>query len=265
MKEHKAGFVNIIGKPNVGKSTLMNQLVGESLSIITPKAQTTRHRIMGMVNGEDFQIVYSDTPGVLEAKYKLQESMMKFVHSALKDADVLILVSEIHDKTENHEHIFKWIENSDIPLFVVLNKIDKMDQDKVVVKIEEWKARLPHAIVAPISALHGFNTDLLLERIIDNLPVSPPYFPKDELTDKTMRFFVSEIVRGKILTNYKQEVPYSCEVEVEEYIEEENIVRIRVVILCRTRFSKRNHDWPPRRHAQKSRHGSTKRHREIHQ
>ena len=228
---HKAGFVNIIGSPNVGKSTLMNKLVGENLSIITSKAQTTRHRIMGIVNGEDFQIVYSDTPGVLDPKYKLQEGMMKFVLNALQDADILLVVTDIFEDNFNYEPLIEKIQNLTIPVFVLINKIDLGDQDKAEERLDHWKKQLPKAKIAPIAALHGFNTDMLLEAIVKELPENPPYFPKDELTNKPMRFFVAEIIREKILLHYKQEIPYSCEVMVEEYKDEGNIIRIRGVIL----------------------------------
>lgn len=229
-KPHRAGFVNIVGSPNVGKSTLMNALVGERLSIINKKAQTTRHRIMGIVNDEDWQIVYSDTPGVLDPAYKLQEGMMKFVKTALQDADVMIVVTDIFEDDLAHPATFDKIEAMEVPTFVLVNKIDLADQVKAAERVAYWKARMPRAIVAPISALHGFNVDLILAHVVDQLPESPPYFPKDELTDKPMRFFVSEIIREKILTHYRQEVPYSCEVVVEEYKEEPEIVRIRAEI-----------------------------------
>lgn len=209
----------------------MNQLVGESLSIITSKAQTTRHRIMGIVNGEDFQIVYSDTPGVLDPKYKLQEGMMKFVYSALSDADILLVVTDIFEDDLNHEKLVEQIKTLDIPVFVLINKIDLGDQDKVEERLDHWKKMLPKAKIAPIAALHGFNTELLLNTIIEDLPESPAYFPKDELTNKPMRFFVAEIIREKILLHYKQEIPYSCEVIVEEFKDEGKLVRIRAIII----------------------------------
>jgi len=228
---HKAGFVNIVGSPNVGKSTLMNQLVGESLSIITSKAQTTRHRIMGIVNGDDFQIVYSDTPGVLDPKYKLQEGMMKFVYSAMSDADILLVVTDIFEDNLNHAELVEQIKTLNVPVFVLINKIDLGDQAKVEERLEHWKMMLPNAKIAPIAALHGFNTELILKTIIEDLPESPAYFPKDELTNKPMRFFVAEIIREKILMHYKQEIPYSCEVIVEEYKDEGKLVRIRAIIV----------------------------------
>jgi GTPase len=229
--KHKAGFVNIIGSPNVGKSTLMNNLVGERLSIITSKAQTTRHRIMGIVNGEDFQIVYSDTPGILDPKYKLHEGMMKFVGSAFVDADVMIFVTDIEETVEKQAHALARINKLEVPVIVLLNKIDLATQEAIEERLLYWQKHVPKAKVAPISALHKYNVNELLEYIIKQLPESEPFFPKDELTDKPMRFFVSEIVREKILTRYKQEIPYSCEVLVTEYIEELKIVRIRTEII----------------------------------
>ena len=228
---HRAGFVNIVGSPNVGKSTLMNRLVGERLSIINAKAQTTRHRIMGIVNEDDYQIVYSDTPGVLDPAYKLQEGMMKFVKTALQDADVLLVVTDVNEQGMAHPETLEKIAAMDVPTFVLVNKIDlASDQSAVEAKLDAWAAKLPRASVVPISALHNFNVDTLLERIVAQLPESPPFFPKDELTDKPMRFFVSEIVREKILTHYKQEIPYSCEVVVEAYEEAPDITRIRAEI-----------------------------------
>jgi GTP-binding protein Era len=226
---HKSGFVNIIGSPNVGKSTLMNELVGEKLSIITSKAQTTRHRIMGIVNGDDFQIVYSDTPGILDPAYKLQESMMKFVETAFQDADVFLLVTEIGEKFK-HESVLKKLQTSTQPVIVAINKIDLSTQEIAVEQMEIWKQLLPNASIVPISALNKFNTESLLEIIKEKLPESPPYFPKDELTDKPQRFFISEILREKIFLNYKKEIPYSSEVEIESYVEEETIIKIRAII-----------------------------------
>ncbi len=228
---HRAGFVNIVGSPNVGKSTLMNQLVGERLSIITSKAQTTRHRIMGIVNGDDFQIVYSDTPGVLDPKYKLQEGMMRFVQSALQDADILLLVTDVTEDTMAHPETLEKIARMDVPVFVLINKIDLSDEETIVRRIDEWKARIPRAVVGPISALHAYNTENILQYIIDALPESEPYFPKDELTNRPMRFFVAEMIREKILLNYKQEIPYSCEVVVNEYREDGLLIRIRAEII----------------------------------
>ena len=218
--DHKAGFVNIIGSPNVGKSTLMNRLVGERLSIINAKAQTTRHRIMGIVSGEDWQIVYSDTPGVLDPAYKLQEGMMKFVRTALRDADVLLIVTTPEEETLDHPETLEKVQKMDIPVLLLINKIDLSDQAAVAERIAHWQSLVPRAEIHPISALHGFNVDHLLDRIVALLPESPAFFPKDEMTDKPMRFFVSEIVREKILTHCKQEVPYSSEVTVESFKED---------------------------------------------
>ena len=227
--KHKAGFVNIIGNPNVGKSTIMNALVGEKLSIITSKAQTTRHRIMGIVNGDDFQIVYSDTPGIIDPKYKLQESMMKFVDSAFVDADEILFVTEINEDFKNEE-IIKKLVNSKIPVILLINKIDLSDQKKVVEKMEYWKSKLKNAEIIPVSALKKFNLEKVLEKIVENLPEADAYFPKDELTDKTIRFFVSEIIREKILVNYQKEIPYSVEIKIEEYKETENLIKIKSTI-----------------------------------
>lgn len=226
---HKSGFVNIIGNPNVGKSTLMNALVGEKLSIITSKAQTTRHRIMGIVNGEDFQIVYTDTPGIVNPHYKLHEQMMGFVGSAIQDADLFLLVTEVGETLKN-EKVLQRVIDSDIPVIVVINKIDISDQSTVVEKISYWQERIPRAIVVPCSAREGFNVEVIFEHIISLLPENPPYFPKDELTDRSMRFFVSEIVREKILLLYDKEIPYSCEVAVESYREGAGIDHISAVI-----------------------------------
>lgn len=227
---HKAGFVNIIGHPNVGKSTLMNQLVGEQLSIITSKAQTTRHRILGIVNEEDFQIVYSDTPGIIDPAYKLQEGMMKFVYTSLKDADVLVLLIECGQQELKDKRLIDFLEKSELPLICVINKVDLNDQAKLEAAMIHWKDKLPKAYVLPISALHGFNIDQLQKKIVESLPESPPYYPKDSLTDKTERFFVEEKVREKILLLYDQEVPYSVEIAVEEFKEQKEIIRIRAVI-----------------------------------
>ncbi len=227
---HRAGFVNIIGSPNVGKSTLMNRLVGERLSIINKKAQTTRHRIMGIVNEPEWQIVYSDTPGVLDPAYKLQEGMMKFVRSALQDADLILMVTDTEESDMAHPETFAKISEMEVPVFILINKVDLADQAIVAERIAYWQGKIPRAIVAPISALHGFNVDQILERVVEYLPESPPYFSKDELTNKPMRFFISEIVREKILTHFKQEIPYSCEVVVESYVEEDSLVKIRAEI-----------------------------------
>jgi GTPase len=203
--------VNILGKPNVGKSTLMNALVGEKLSIITSKAQTTRHRIMGIVNGDDFQIVYSDTPGILKPNYKLQEIMLKSARSAMEDADIILFVTEVWDKAEEENEIIETLKLTDIPVILVLNKIDSSSQEKVDDLLKKWNTVLPKAHLLAVSALHGHNITGLLSLILEKLPENPPYFPKDELTDKSERFFASEIIREKILLNYRQELPYATE------------------------------------------------------
>ncbi|WP_228850729.1 GTPase Era [Aegicerativicinus sediminis] len=231
MGEHKAGFVNIIGNPNVGKSTLMNALVGERLSIITSKAQTTRHRILGIVNGDDFQIIFSDTPGIIKPAYQLQESMMDFVKSAMEDADVILYMVEIGEKSLKDESMFKKIQNANIPVLLVLNKIDKSDQETLESQIDYWHEQIPRAEIIPISALEKFNVQNLFERILELLPTSPPFYPKDQLTDKPERFFVNETIREKILLHYKKEIPYSVEVITEEFFEEESIIRIRSIIM----------------------------------
>jgi GTP-binding protein Era len=228
---HKSGFVNIIGNPNVGKSTLMNALVGEKLSIITSKAQTTRHRILGIVNHDDYQIVFSDTPGIIKPAYELQSSMMDFVKSALEDADILIYMVEVGEKELKNEGFFQKIINSKIPVILLLNKIDTSSQEVVEQKVNYWKEKVPNAIVFVISALEKFNVDSLFEKIVALLPEAPPYYPKDQLTDKPERFFVNEKIREKILIHYKKEIPYAVEVETEEFIEEDTIVRIRSVIM----------------------------------
>lgn len=226
---HKAGFVNIIGNPNVGKSTLMNALIGEKLSIITSKAQTTRHRIMGILNSDNYQIVYSDTPGIVNPHYKLHESMMMYVSSALVDADVFLIVTELGEDLKNPE-ILEHIINSNVPIILVINKIDLSEQSYIENKVAEWRRKLPKADIIPVSSLHKFNLDKVLEAILNYLPESPPYFPKDEISDRTLRFFASEIIREKIFENYNKEIPYSCEVIIEDYKEEENIDRISAVI-----------------------------------
>ena len=232
---HKAGFVNIIGNPNVGKSTLMNALVGENLSIITSKAQPTRHRIMGIVNGnneatgEEFQIVYTDTPGIVNPHYKLHESMMGFVNSALQDADLFLLVTEVGETFKNQEVLEKVVK-SNTPIILVINKIDLSDQQTIKDKIAYWQNQIPRAIIIPASATEKFNIDTIFSHIVNLLPENPPYFPKDELTDRTMRFFVSEIIREKILLYYQKEIPYSCEVAVESYEEQAGIDKISAVI-----------------------------------
>jgi len=227
---HKAGFVNIIGSPNVGKSTLMNQLVGEKLSIITSKSQTTRHRIMGIVNDENYQIVFSDTPGVLDAHYKLHENMMQFVNSALKDADVILFVTDIYETRMTHEETLKRLQKTSIPIILLLNKIDLGDQVKVEDRASYWHEILPQAEILPISALKNFNLEPIWKRILELIPESPAYYDKEELTDRPLRFFISEMIREKIFNNYSKEIPYSTQVEIEEYIEDEKIVRIRAII-----------------------------------
>lgn len=228
---HKSGFVNIIGSPNVGKSTLMNQLVGEKLSIITSKMQTTRHRIMGMVNEEDFQIVFSDTPGIIDPGYKLHESMMKFVTEALKDADVVMMVTDIYEDPKTIQERIDQVNKLKVPLILLINKIDQTDQVSLETTVELWKKMLPKAQILPISALHNMSLQFIMPKLIEWLPVNPPYFDKDQLTNKNMRFFISEIIREKILLLYQKEVPYSCEVVVEEYKEEEKIIKIRSNIM----------------------------------
>ena len=228
--KHKAGFVNIVGNPNVGKSTLMNQLVGERISIATFKAQTTRHRIMGIVNTDDMQIVFSDTPGVLKPNYKLQESMLAFSESALTDADVLLYVTDVVENPEKNLDFLEKVRKLTIPVLLLINKIDLTDQKGLVAVVEKWHALLPDAEILPISALNKFGTQLILKRIGELLPDSPPYFDKDQLTDKPARFFVSEIIREKILELYDKEIPYACEVRVEQFKEEEKIIRISAVI-----------------------------------
>jgi GTP-binding protein Era len=228
--EHKAGFVNIIGNPNVGKSTLMNALVGQKLSIITNKAQTTRHRIIGILNKKEYQIVFSDTPGIIKPAYKLQENMMNFVHSAFQDADILVYMVEIGEKGLKDENLYNRIKNTKLPLMLLLNKIDLADQDEVMDAIRFWEKELPNAMILPISALNGFNIKEIIAKIVDKLPVSPPYYDKDAITDKSERFFIEEIIREKILKHYKKEIPYSVEIEVEEFFEEEDIIRIRAII-----------------------------------
>lgn len=230
-KKHKAGFVNIIGNPNVGKSTLMNAFVGEKLSIITSKAQTTRHRILGIVNGEDFQIILSDTPGIIKPAYELQESMMDFVKSAFDDADILIYMVEIGEKELKDESFFNKIKGLKIPVLLLLNKIDTSNQDKLEEQVKLWSEKVPNAEIFPISALEEFNVKEVFNRIVELLPESPPFYPKDQLTDKPERFFVNETIREKILLNYKKEIPYAVEVETEEFIEDDNIIRIQSVIM----------------------------------
>lgn len=227
---HKAGFVNIIGNPNVGKSTLMNRLVGEKISIITSKSQTTRHRIKGIVNTDDYQIVYSDTPGVIKPSYKLQESMMNFSISALVDADVIIYVTDTVEKFDKNEAFLSKVQKTSAPVLLVINKIDLSDDKKLEELFTRWEETLPNAIIYPISAKENFNLDNLLNKIVELIPEGDPFFPKDEITDLPARFFVNEIIREKILLNYDKEVPYSVEVQVEEFIDEPKIIRISAVI-----------------------------------
>lgn len=228
---HKAGFVNIIGNPNVGKSTLMNAFVGERLSIITSKAQTTRHRILGIVNGDDFQLIFSDTPGIIKPAYELQNSMMDFVKSAFDDADVLIYMVEIGEKSLKDEAFFNRITNTNIPVIVLINKIDTSSQEKLVEQVEYWQEKVPNAEVYPIAALENFNVKNVFNRIVELIPESPAFYPKDQLTDKPERFFVNETIREKILLHYKKEIPYAVEVETEEFVEEAHIIKIRSVIM----------------------------------
>ena len=228
---HKAGFVNIIGNPNVGKSTLMNAFVGEKLSIITSKAQTTRHRIFGIVSGDDFQVIFSDTPGIIKPSYALQASMMDFVKSAFEDADILIYMVEIGEKELKDEAFFKRINLLDVPVLLLINKVDTSDQSVLEEQVAYWKEKVPRAEIYPISALRNFQTEVVFNRIIELLPESPAFFPKDQLTDKPERFFVNEIIREKILLHYKKEIPYSVEVETESFADSETIIHVRSVIM----------------------------------
>ena len=228
---HRSGFINIIGNPNVGKSTLMNNLVGEKLSIITSKAQTTRHRILGIVNGDNFQLIFSDTPGIIKPSYELQDSMMDFVKSALEDADVLLYMVEMGEKSIKDSEVHDKIQNAKIPTIILLNKIDLSTQDDIKNQINIWSNQYPDTEIYPVSALNNFNTEKVINRIIELIPESPAYFPKDQLTDKPERFFVNEKLREKILLYYNKEIPYSVEVQTEEFKEEESIIRIRSLIL----------------------------------
>ncbi|MDX2362488.1 MAG: GTPase Era [Crocinitomicaceae bacterium] len=228
---HKSGFVSIVGSPNVGKSTLMNKLVGEKLSIVTSKAQTTRHRILGIVNDEDHQIVFSDTPGVVNSAYKLHDNMMDYVNSSIQDADILLFVTEPNETEMNHKETLERIQRLEIPVLCLINKMDLSDQKGVKIKLDYWQNRLPKAKVFPISALHGFGIDGVWEEIKANIPESPPYFDKEAMTDRPMRFFISEIIREKIFIHCKKEIPYACQVEIEEYKEEPDITRIRALII----------------------------------
>ena len=231
MEKNKAGFVNIIGNPNVGKSTLMNAFIGEKLSIITSKAQTTRHRILGIVSGDNFQMILSDTPGILKPAYELQSRMMNFVKSAFEDADILVYMVEIGEKALKDEHFFEKIKNSKIPVLLLLNKIDTSEQEILEEQIQYWQNLLPRVEIHPISALRDFNIKEVFNRIIELLPEGPPYYPKDQLTDKPERFFVNEIIREKILMYYKKEIPYAVEIDTEEFFEDEKIIRMRAVIM----------------------------------
>lgn len=228
---HKSGFVNIVGNPNVGKSTLMNVLVGEKLSIITSKAQTTRHRIMGIVNTEDYQIVYSDTPGILRPNYKLQESMLNFSESALGDADVLLYMTDVIEKSDKNAEFLEKVKHLNVPVLLLINKIDQTNQQDLEVLVQSWRELLPEAEIYPISALNKFNIDTIKGRILELIPESPPYFAKDAMTDRPARFFVTEIIREKILLYYQKEIPYSVEVIVEEFKEEKTIINIRAMIV----------------------------------
>lgn len=227
---HKAGFVNIVGNPNVGKSTLMNALVGERLSIITAKAQTTRHRIMGIVNGEDFQIVYSDTPGVLKPNYKLQETMLRFSTGALSDADVILYVTDCVEQMDKNRDFIEKVKKNGAPVLLIINKIDLTTPAILDALVEKWHLELPEAILFPVSALEKFNISSIIDKVVELLPESEPYFPKDTLTDKPLRFFASEIIRERILVNYQKEIPYSVEVVIEEYEEGKTLDRVRAII-----------------------------------
>jgi GTP-binding protein Era len=228
--EHRAGYVNIVGKPNVGKSTLMNAMVGEKLSIITSRAQTTRHRIHGILNTPEYQIIFSDTPGILDPSYKLQETMLKSARSALVDADVLIYLTEVGEKPDPESAFIQKVAGTRVPVLLVINKIDLSNQKEVELCMERWNEVLPLAEKIPISALRNFNIELIFNRILHYLPVAPPYFEKDALTDKSERFFTGEMIREKILLYYKQEVPYAVEVEIESFKEDEKLIRIRAMI-----------------------------------
>ena len=228
---HKSGFVSIVGSPNVGKSTLMNHLVGEKLSIVTAKAQTTRHRILGIVNEEDYQIVFSDTPGVINAAYKLHENMMEYVNASLQDADLVLFITDTQENEMNHKATLEKIKKLKVPVLCLINKIDLSNQEEVMEKAMYWQNELPDALVFPISALHNFSIDAVWLKILSLIPENPPYYDKEEISDRPMRFFVSEIIRGKIFYLCQKEVPYSCQIEIEEFIEEENITRIRAIII----------------------------------
>ncbi len=227
---HKAGYVNIVGNPNVGKSTLMNAFLGENLSITTPKAQTTRHRILGLLNGEDYQVVFSDTPGIIQPGYALQESMMDFVNSTFEDADIFLMLTEANEKVLKDSRFIEKLQKTEIPVLLLVNKIDLTNQTDLENVVAFWKDQLPKAEIYPISALNNFNTEVVMDRILELLPESPAYFSKEELSDKDERFFVSEMVREQILKIYDKEIPYAVQVEAEEFKEEDNIIRIRAII-----------------------------------
>jgi len=231
MENHKSGFVNIVGSPNVGKSTLMNAMLGEKLSIVTSKAQTTRHRILGIVNEPEYQVVFSDTPGVVNAAYKMHEAMMGYVNSSLKDADILLFITDPYESEMNHKETLAKIQKLKIPVFCLINKIDLVDQKLVEERMEYWKQQLPNAEMIPISALHVFNLEKLWSLILELLPQSPPYYDKEEISDRPVRFFVSEIIREKIFELCKKEIPYSSQVEIDTYIDEGGLIRIRAVIV----------------------------------
>ena len=228
---HKSGFVNIVGSPNVGKSTLMNQLVGEKLSIVSSKAQTTRHRILGIVNEADYQIVFSDTPGVVNAAYKLHENMMDYVNTSIQDADVLLFMTDTHENDMNHKATLERIQRLEIPVLCLINKIDNSDQQKVMERVSYWQEKLPKAKVYAISALHKFNIEAVWEEILSLIPESPPYYDKEELSDRPMRFFISEIIREKIFIHCQKEIPYSTQVEIDAYTEEPGLIRVRANII----------------------------------
>jgi len=228
--KHKSGFVNIIGNPNVGKSTFLNAVVGEELAITTPKAQTTRHRILGIVNGDDYQVIFSDTPGIIKPAYEMQEAMMDFVKESFEDADILLYMVEAGEKDLKNEAFFKKISQAQVPVLLLINKVDHTNQEDLEKMIQYWQEKVPNAEIFPVSALHGFGVDQVLQRILELLPESPPYFAKDQLTDKTERFIVNEKIREKILKHYKKEIPYSVEIETEEFKEEGDKIHIRAII-----------------------------------
>jgi len=238
MKTHKSGFVNIIGNPNVGKSTLMNAFVGERLSIITSKAQTTRHRIVGIVNGDDFQVVFSDTPGIIKPAYQLQNAMMNFVTSAIEDADVLLYMIEIGEKSPKNEEIFNQLLKSTKPILMLINKIDKSSEEEVDKAVKHWSQLIPQAEIYAISALKHFGVEQVFQKILEHLPESPAFYPKDSLTDKPERFFVNEVIREKILMHYKKEIPYSVEVQTEAFEELDHIININTLIMVERQTQK---------------------------